>query len=152
MSRRFPLYIDLTGRPVLVYGGGTIAARRCRVLSGFGARLTVIAPEIRPEIRSLPGVICRFERFSAAAGKMPEAALVLAATGDPAVNRAIAAAARARGVPANNASDQHDCDFHFPAIAARGPLVVGVNAGGEDHRLAARAAAAIRRLLEQEEL
>ncbi len=150
MSRRFPLYIDLTGRPVLVYGGGTIAARRCRVLSGFGARLTVIAPEIHPEIQSLPGVICRFERFSVET--RPRAARVLAATGAPAVNRAIAAAARARGVPANNASDQHDCDFHFPAIAARGPLVVGVNAGGEDHRLAARAAAAIRRLLEQEEL
>lgn len=150
MSRRFPLYVDLTDCAVLVYGGGTIAARRCRVLSDFGARLTVIAPEIRPEIQSLPGVQCRFERFSPE--KMPKAALVLAAAGDPAVNRAIAAAARARGVPVNNASARDDCDFHFPAIAARGPLVVGVNAGGEDHRLVARAAAAIRRLLEKEEL
>jgi len=147
VKRRFPLYVDLTNRAVLVYGGGAIAARRCRVLSDFGPCLTVIAPEIRPEIQSLPGVECRFERFSAEA--MPEAGLVLAATGDPAVNRAIAAAARARGVPVNNASEQDDCDFHFPAIAIRGPLVVGVNAGGEDHRLVARAAAAIRGLLEK---
>lgn len=147
MNRRFPLYIDLNGREVLVYGGGTIAARRCRVLSGFGPRITVIAPEIRPEIRALPGVICREEPFSE--DRMPEAVLVLAATGDRAVNRAIAAAARTRGIPVNDASDQDACDFHFPAIALRDPLVVGVNAGGRDHGLVARAAAAIRELLER---
>lgn len=147
MNRRFPLYVDLNGRKVLVYGGGAIAARRCRTLSGFGPQITVVAPEIRAEIRAIPGVVCREEAFSE--DRMPEADLVLAATGDRAVNRAIAAAARARGVLVNDASDQDACDFHFPAIALRGPLVVGVNAGGRDHKLTARAAAAIRELLER---
>lgn len=146
MNRRFPLYINLNGRNVLVYGGGTIAARRCRVLSGFGPRITVIAPEICPEIRALPGIVCREESFSE--DDMPEAVLVLAATGNRAVNHAIVAAARARGIPVNDASDQDACDFHFPAIALRDPLVVGINAGGKDHGLVARAAAAIRELLD----
>ncbi len=131
----------------MVYGGGTIAARRCRVLSGFGPQITVIAPEICAEIRNIPGVICREARFLA--DDMPDAMLVLAATGDRGVNRAIVAAARARGIPVNDASDQNACDFHFPAIALRDPLVVGVNAGGQDHKLTARAAAAIRELLER---
>lgn len=147
MKRRFPLFIDLNGRKILVYGGGTIAARRCRVLSGFGPEITVIAPEICSEIRDIPGIVCREARFSG--DEMPEADFVLAATGDRAVNRAIAAAARARGVPVNDASDQDACDFHFPAIALRDPLVVGVNAGGRDHKLTARAAAAIRELLKR---
>lgn len=146
MNRRFPLYVDLTGKKVLVYGGGTIAARRCRVLSDFGPEITVIAPEICTEIRAIPGIICREEFFSEP--DMPEAALILAATGDKAVNHAIVTAARARNIPVNDASDQTACDFHFPAIALRDPLVVGVNAGGRDHKLAARAAAAIRELLE----
>lgn len=146
MNRQFPLYINLNGRKVLVYGGGKIAARRCRVLSEFGPEITVIAPEICPEIRKIPGIICREERFSAE--NMPDAWMVLAAAGDLEINRAITAAARGRGIPVNNASDQNDCDFHFPAIALRGPLVVGVNAGGQDHKLTARAAAAIRELLE----
>ncbi|MCI8844080.1 MAG: bifunctional precorrin-2 dehydrogenase/sirohydrochlorin ferrochelatase [Oscillospiraceae bacterium] len=146
MNRRFPLYINLNGRKVLVYGGGTIAARRCRVLSGFGPQITVIAPEICPEIRALPGIVCREESFSE--DHMPEAVLILAATGNRAVNQAIVAAARARGIPVNDASDQNACDFHFPAIALRDPLVVGINAGGKDHGLVARAAAAIRELLD----
>lgn len=79
---------------------------------------------------------------------MPEAVLILAATGNRAVNQAIVAAARARGIPVNDASDQNACDFHFPAIALRDPLVVGINAGGKDHGLVARAAAAIRELLD----
>ena len=56
MARRFPLYIDLTGRRVLVYGGGAVAARRVETLSRFGPAVTVVAPEIAPAIRSLPGV------------------------------------------------------------------------------------------------
>ena len=145
MNSHFPLYIDMNGRRVLIYGGGVIAARRCRVLSGFGPRITVIAPEISEEIRNIPGVVCRTERFSA--DTMPDADFVLAATGDITINRAIVDASRERGIPVNDASDQNNCDFHFPAIARRGPLVVGVNAGGQDHRLTARAAAAIRDLL-----
>ncbi len=147
MKRRFPLFIDLCGRKILVYGGGNIAARRCRVLARFGPQITVIAPEICSEIREIPGIICREARFSEEC--MPEAMLVLAATGDRDVNRAIVTAARARGIPVNDASNQDACDFHFPAIALRDPLVVGVNAGGQDHKLTARAAAAIRELLAQ---
>ena len=50
----------------------------------------------------------------------------------------------------NNASDQDQCDFHFPAVAVRGDVVVGVNAGGTDHGLVKRLATAIRILLEGE--
>ncbi len=147
-ERYFPLFVDLTGRKVVVYGGGAVASRRVGTLSRFGADLTVIAPEISQAIRSVPGVRCREEAFDRSA--MPEADLVLAATGDAAVNHAIVQLCRDRGIPVNNASDQRECDFQFPAVAIRGPLVAGINAGGTDHRLVARAAAAIRKLWEEE--
>ena len=145
--RKFPLFIDLHGRRVVVCGGGQIAARRVRTLSLFGPEITVIAPEILPEIRALPGVRCVEARCDP--DSLPAADFVLAATGDPAVNAAVAAACRARGVPVNNASDQSQCDFQFPAVAVRGDLVAGVNAGGTDHSLVRRAAAAIRKLWEE---
>ena len=145
--KRFPLFIDLTGRPVVLYGGGQIAARRAAVLAAFGPALTVIAPIICPEIRALDGVCCVEAAYDPET--MPEADFVLAATDDPAVNHAIVLECRRRGIPANNASDQRDCDFHFPAVALRGDLVVGINAGGTDHSLVRRIAAAIRRLLEE---
>ncbi len=145
--RKFPLFIDLHGRPVVLCGGGKIAARRAATLALFGPELTVIAPEIAPEIRALPGVRCIETPCDPA--HLPEAVLVLAATDDPAVNAAVAAACRARGVPVNNASDQAQCDFQFPAVAVRGDLVAGINAGGTDHSLVRRAAAAIRKLWEE---
>lgn len=147
-NRRFPLYIDLGGKRVVLCGGGNIAARRAKTLSQFGPELTVIAPEIHPEIRALPGVRCI--EAPCDPEHLPPADFVLAATSDPAVNAAVVAACRRKGIPVNNASDQTQCDFHFPAVAIRGDVVVGVNAGGTDHSLVRRIAAAIRQLLERE--
>ena len=148
MNRRFPIYLDLNGRTVVVLGGGTIAARRIRTLAEFGPRIRVVSPEIQPELLSLPGVTWVEGVYEPSA--LEGADFVLACTGDPAVNREAVLACRRRGIPVNNASDQDDCDFHFPAVAIRGSLVVGVNAAGTDHSLVRRVAAAIRALLERE--
>lgn len=141
----FPLFIDLHGRHVVIYGGGAIATRRAETLSQFGPRLTVIAPVFSPGLQQLD-CACICARFDPAA--VPRADCVLACTDDESVNREIAAVCRARGIPVNNASDQADCDFHFPAVAISPPLVVGINAGGQDHGLVKRTAEKIRALLE----
>ena len=148
MNRKFPFFLDLSGKRVLVYGGGSVAARRVRTLLQFGPVLTVAAPEICSEIRGLEGVCCIEAVFSAAG--LPDADFVLAATNDAAVNHAIVMECRERGIPVNNASDQTECDFQFPAVAVKGDLVVGINAGGTDHGLVKRIAAAIRLFLERE--
>ena len=45
VERRFPLFVNLAGRKVLLFGGGPVALRRARTLVAFGPDLTVIAPE-----------------------------------------------------------------------------------------------------------
>ena len=35
-TSHFPLFVDLTGRPCVIVGGGAIAARRAEVLARFG--------------------------------------------------------------------------------------------------------------------
>ena len=49
----FPIFIPLQNAKVLVIGGGKIALRRVQTLASFGAVITVIAPEILPEIQPL---------------------------------------------------------------------------------------------------
>ena len=44
---KFPLFLDLTDRTVVLVGGGTIAARRIGTLRLFGCRIVVIAPELK---------------------------------------------------------------------------------------------------------
>ena len=50
--KRFPLFLDLTGRRAVVLGGGTVGLRRAEALAQFGAEVTVIAPRL---VRELPG-------------------------------------------------------------------------------------------------
>ena len=44
-ARIYPLFVELSNRPVLLVGGGTVAARKATPLLRAGARLTVVAPE-----------------------------------------------------------------------------------------------------------
>ena len=49
-NTRFPLFIDLKDKPVIVFGGGKIATRRVETLLDFKARVIVVAPEVSERI------------------------------------------------------------------------------------------------------
>lgn len=154
----FPLFIDLSGVPVLVVGGGHIAARRVQALLDFGADVTVVAPDILPQIQRL----CDHS-FSAGdetgkekrqphkeevldgSGRKGRLMLcrrpfilsdadgmriVLAATDDPAVNGQVVEAGRAVGALCNRADKKEECDFYFPSIVGRCGVTVGICSGG----------------------
>lgn len=56
----FPMFVDLSGRPVLIVGGGSVALRKLRKLAPYGPKCVVVAPEVAEEIRSMDGVqVCR---------------------------------------------------------------------------------------------
>ena len=58
----FPMFIDIEKKKCLVAGGGTVALRKVRVLLDFGAQITVVAPQIDPQILQLTGNVCVKER------------------------------------------------------------------------------------------
>ncbi len=131
----FPFFVDLTGVPGLVAGGGTVALRKVEALLPFGAELTVVSPAFRPELENLPGLTLRRESFRE---EMLEGmAFVIAATDDRAVNREIARACRARKIPVNAVDDREACTFLFPALVREGPLTVGISTGGASPAAAA---------------
>ena len=146
----FPLFVDLSGKKILVVGGGKIALRRIRTLTEFTENVTVISPEIHPELLPLEAegkltVLRRHYAPSDAEG----ADLVLAATGSQEVNEAVRADCRRLGILVNVSSDRHSSDFYFPGIARRGDYVAGITASGHDHGGAKKLTEAIRELLER---
>lgn len=146
----FPMFVDLSRRRVLSVGGGRIAARRVSALVQFCPSVTVVAPSINPDIAALADAgRARVLLRPYCEADLEGMDVVLACTDDGALNAAVAAACRERGIPVNVASDKSQCDFLFPGIARRDGLVVGVTAGGEDHRLARRATEALRDYLER---
>ena len=141
----FPMFVDLTGKRVLVVGAGRIAARRAGTLTRFCDHVTVVAPSVHPDIEGMDVTLCRRCYESA---DLDGIDLVVAATDDPALNAEIARACRDRGIPVNVASDQRRCDFYFPGVAIQGDVVAGVTASGADHRLARCATEIVREALE----
>ena len=144
MKPYFPMFVDLSHRRALVVGAGKIAARRVKTLAVFCSDITVVAPEICPEIEETGVTLVRRAYLPA---DLEGADLVLAATDDHALNADIAAACRARGVPVNVSSDQNLCDFFFPGVAVSGAVVAGVTGSGTDHALARRATEVVREAL-----
>ena len=146
----FPVFIDLSGKKVLVIGAGKIARRRIAVLCQFTPELTVIAPEALPEIESLAGEgRIRLLKKAVEEDDLKGADLVFAATNDHAVNDRIHSVCKSLGITVNVSTDRKKSDFYFPGIARKGDLVAGVTASGKYHAAAREASERIRALFEE---
>lgn len=141
---RFPLFVDLTGKRVVLVGGGTIAARRIATLRQFGCEIMVIAPELKC---SAEGLIWKQRAYRA--GDLEGAFLAIAATDSREVNHQVGVDATDLGIPVSVADCEAECTFYFPAVCTGENLIAGVVSGGKDHHRTARAAKAIRRALEE---
>ncbi|MGO1247624.1 MAG: siroheme synthase CysG [Oceanisphaera sp.] len=124
-----PLFIKIKHRPCLVVGGGAVAARKARVLLARGARLTVVAPELCPELATLQSqFIWQNDVFNEA--YLEQQFLVVAATNSTEVNARVYQAANLRGLLVNKADDSKRSAVIFPSIVERLPLQVAFSTGG----------------------
>lgn len=130
----YPVQLLLSDLPVLVVGGGAVAARKAAGLIAAGAAVTIVAPEVSPQVEALTGAT--IERRPYLSGEASGYRLVVTATDDPAVNASVAADASASGVFVNSADDPANCTFTLPAIARRGPVTVAVATDGTSPLLA----------------
>ncbi|HET9734436.1 MAG TPA: siroheme synthase CysG [Burkholderiales bacterium] len=132
-----PIFLDVRAQPCLVVGGGEAAARKCALLLRAGARVTVLAPELGATLRAelaAGRIVQRAAVFRDA--DLDGFAVAIAATSDDAVNRAVAAAAKARRIPVNVVDQPALCSFILPSIIERAPLTVAVSSGGASPVLA----------------
>jgi uroporphyrin-III C-methyltransferase/precorrin-2 dehydrogenase/sirohydrochlorin ferrochelatase len=136
----YPILLDLTGRRVVVVGGGSVAVRRVPPLVAAGALVEVFAPELRPELADF-GASLHDRAYRA--GDLAGAWLVLACTDHPDVNAAVAEDAEGLRIWCVRADAADGGTARVPAVARSGPLTVAVNAG-DDPRLAVELRDAIR--------
>ena len=144
MGRYLPINVWLEGADCLVVGGGWVALRKARSLVDCGAWVRVVSLEVCPELAELENVTVARREFEER--DVEGARIAFAATSDIDVNRAVADAARARGILVNVVDTPPLCDFIVPASLSRGPLVVSISTGGA----APAVARGLREKLEQE--
>jgi len=134
-----PLFLQLRSQPAVVVGGGRVAVRKVELLLKCRSDVTVVAPELRDELREL---VLRGELHHIAGRFQPAhldgAVVVVAATSRRDVNAAVSAAARERRIPVNVVDDAELSTFIFPAIIDRSPIIAAVSSGGQAPVLARR--------------
>ena len=133
----FPIFLDLQNRDCLVVGGGKVAARKVALLLRAGASVQVVSPQLGDELARL----AEEKRIDYAPRGFAEAdvegkVLVIAATGDEAVNRRVSELARARNIPVNVVDQPQLCSFIVPSVIDRSPVQVAVSTGGSSPVLA----------------
>jgi precorrin-2 dehydrogenase / sirohydrochlorin ferrochelatase len=134
-QRYYMVCLNLQQQPCLVVGGGAVATEKVVGLLDAGAQVLVVAPDISTELARLPVTLQRrlFEPSD-----LDEMWLVIAATDDRELNRAVSEAAVARSIFCNVADDPELCSFILPAIHRRDPILIGVSTGGASPALAQR--------------
>ena len=127
-----PIFCRLDNKPVLLVGGGEVAERKARLLLDAGAQLTVVAPELDPELAELAAngsIEWLAGEFAPAqlAGKW----LVVAATDRREVNALVYQSANQARIFANVVDDPKRSSFIMPSIIDRSPLMVAISSGGK---------------------
>ncbi|MEA2902385.1 MAG: precorrin-2 dehydrogenase [Actinomycetota bacterium] len=131
---QYPVNLVLDGRRCLVVGGGRVAVRKVDGLLACGGRVTVVAPKVTPELWNQDGLT--IEERPWRPDDLDGMWLVIAATDDPSVNRAVYDAGQRAGVWVNGADDPANCSFTLPSVVRRGDLQVTVSTGGRSPALA----------------
>jgi len=143
----FPAFLKLHNRPVLVVGGGAIAASKIPGLLEAGARVTVVAPQLSPKLVEW---IREHEISWLPKSFEPEDLngmfLVVAATSLPDVNASVFLEADKRRILCNAVDDIDHCHFYYGAIVQRGDLQIAISTNGKSPALAQR----LRKELEQQ--
>jgi uroporphyrin-III C-methyltransferase/precorrin-2 dehydrogenase/sirohydrochlorin ferrochelatase len=129
--KHFPIFLNLSGRRVIVSGGGEAALAKLRLLLKTEARLSVFAQDPAPQIEDWAKagrltLTCRPLR----PGDTLCAALFYGANEEAAEDARACAIARAEGALVNIVDNLHDSQFITPAIVDRDPVTIAIGTEG----------------------
>jgi precorrin-2 dehydrogenase/sirohydrochlorin ferrochelatase len=128
---KYPIYLELAGRRVVVVGAGAVAARKAQTLSEAGARVVVIAKDVDETFEktcSKPNIELVISSYSK--DHLAQALLAIAATNDLELNRRIYKDCQELEVLCNVVDQPELCDFFVPAVVKRGPLQIAIGTDG----------------------
>lgn len=128
---KYPIFLDLAGRRVLLVGAGPVAQRKTLALMEAGARLVVVAERVDPAFEAA----CQTQKIELVKARyskeyISDATLVIAATDDRTVNSQVYRDCQEMGVLCNSVDEPSCCDFYAAAVVQRGRLQVAIGTDG----------------------
>src|SRR6058998_1869850 len=170
MPELLPLFLNVTGRQVVLVGGGRVAAAKLRQLLAVGARVRVIAPEISDDIVRVGAELARpvTEQHSSPRGDQPpraeqapflqmihrpfvpsdlDDAWLIVAAATPEANREVAQAAEQRRLFVNAVDDPANASAYLSGVVRRDGVTIAISTSGDAPALTALLREGIERLL-----
>jgi uroporphyrin-III C-methyltransferase / precorrin-2 dehydrogenase / sirohydrochlorin ferrochelatase len=143
-----PLFVKLAGRPVLLVGGGRVAAGKLNQLLAAGARVRVVAPAVSGAIRAAAGAagapVAAVETVQTVEiverGFVPadlDGVWLVVAAAEPEVNRAVAEAAEARRIFVNAVDDPANASAFLSGVVRRDGVTIAISTSGSAPALTA---------------
>ena len=128
---KYPIFLDLNGRRVVIIGGGSVATRKAETILGTGARLVVVAPHLDETLRKVcTGTKAELIESKYSKDYIGGATLVIAATNDEALNKQIYKDCQQLEILCNVVDSPELCDFYVPAVVQRGDLQIAIGTDG----------------------
>jgi siroheme synthase-like protein len=150
----FPAFLKLENLRVLLVGGGNVGLEKLTAIlrNSPQTAVTVVSLTLLDELRTLAA---RHPRVQLVQRAYDEADLdahdiVFAATDDPALHRAIVAAARPRRLLVNVADTPALCDFYLSSVVVKGQLKVAISTNGKSPTVGKRLRAVLENTLPEE--
>ena len=150
MADLLPLFLSLTGRAVVLVGGGRVASGKLRQLLAAGANVTIVAPEIRDEIAAgaRASVPTEGARAFQASGSVSirrrafqpadlDGAWLVVAAATPEANREVAAAAEERHIFVNAVDDPSNASAYLSGVVRRDGVTLAISTSGDAPALTA---------------
>ncbi len=135
-----PIFVNIKNQPCLIIGGGAVAARKADLFIKAGAQVTVIAPELKTEMKhhlAHGKILWQMDCFSEEVmDDVDTPKYVISATDEQATNEAVYHWCQERNIPVNVADQTEYCDFILPAIVDREPMTIAISTGGRSPVLA----------------
>ncbi len=126
-----PLFFNIKSQPCLIVGGGDVALRKVRQLLRSGARITIIAPEVAPELSDIiSSGGCEWMRRDYRSPEASTYSLVIATTNNSTVNRQVYDDCQSLGIPVNVVDQPDLCSVIFPSVINRGLITLAISSGG----------------------
>lgn len=141
----YPIMLDLSGKTVIIIGGGKVALRKTKGLLQAKAKVTIVAPDILPDFNGLLGV----RQINAPYDKkyLISAQLIFACTDSKIVNQQVVNDASANQW-VNDCSQKENSDFFNMATIEQADYLIALSYYGEDPSALKAKKAELRKLLE----
>ncbi|WP_337041447.1 precorrin-2 dehydrogenase/sirohydrochlorin ferrochelatase family protein [Emticicia sp. 17c] len=141
MNTLFPIFLKLEELHTLIVGGGNVGLEKLEAVlrNSPQARVTLVAPEIRDEIKALAQKHRVTLIYAAYANThLENADIVIAGTNDKAVNKQVQEDCKARKILVNIADTPDLCDFYLSSVVQKDDLKIAISTNGKSPTFAKR--------------